>query len=580
MQFQTYFHDNVAMVNNFTSTNIQLLLDYSEILSEMSKIEKEYFTKMDLVLRKFSTKLGKKCSILSGKLQLESVEIPTTNSTVLKAVYAQFNEFLNISNEHLKTSTLLQTKSDVFKLQLNKYEESRKKQIQFHQLILSNKDFQNQELNKARLKYLDACDVVEASNQRVSKADEKLQEKLKKQAEDDRLKMIECKNNYLISVNQNNTNCTYYYSNQVPSLMQHFEVLNHRIIQFLQKQTLNLTAGQTEQFNAQLQCTDRISKELALINIADTANAGELLKEQWTLPADEVFKSTPLWLDTDSFDLQEFSITHLTNIYAKNQDKLTNLNLKNDQNKKELQGLDVLIKAYQDNEKLGDYEDVIEQKWSIMRDYEVTMASILKLDHQLTLIKQQLQDKLVLGNNHTFKSTNFAIPASCEYCKNSIWGKGMQCKLCHSSCHPKCESKMNLNCTKEKKRKGTGKSTENLNNRKTIIDDNRMSISPRSDVSSTLIILQATALYSYTATDESEVNMVENDLVSVIQADNGDGWAEIMYEKTGKRGLVPANYIKISQTTPLTTFAQSVASPSITTNTGNRSSVIANYKCN
>ena len=574
IQFEFAFHDNIAAVNNLTSTNIQLLLDYSEVLSEVSKIEKEYSTKMDLLLRKFNGKLGKRYSVLAGKLQLETVEIPTTNSTVLKAVHTQFNEFLNISNEHSKFSNLLQTKSDVFKSQLNKYEESRKKQVQFHQQILSNKDFQGQELSKYRQKYLDSCDIVDISNQRLSKSDDKMQDKFKKQLEDDRMKMHECKNHYLLAINQNNTNLKYYYNNQVPLLMQHFEVLNHRIILFVQKQCINLTAGHSEQFALSLQYVEKVNKDFELISIADTQHAAELLKETFTIPSDEVFKSTPIWLDSDQFDQQEFSITHLTNIYAKCQDKINVLTGKNEQIAKELTGLDVLINAYKDNEKLGDYEDVMEQKWSINRDHEINCLLLLKMQSQMTVIQQQLQDKLVLGNNHSFKSSNFAIPTSCEYCKNNIWGKGMQCKLCQASCHPKCEAKMGLNCTKDKKKKN--KSNENLNSNKRISQSplTPSPSTPRSEVSSTMIILSAVALYNYDATDESEISIKENDQLSVIQADNGDGWAEVLFEKTQKRGLVPANYIKISQAA--TPPAVALTTPAIA---NNRTSMVANYKC-
>eukprot|EP00834_Sanchytrium_tribonematis_P007261 NODE_633_length_5187_cov_0.383844.p1 type:complete len:622 gc:universal NODE_633_length_5187_cov_0.383844:4037-2172(-) len=541
--FALNFHDNVHIINNYTSTNIQFYMEYSELLSEASKIEKEYFTKMDACIRKFQSKLGKRYAILSGKLQLETVEIPTTNSTLLKAVYSQCNEYLNVINEHSKYSTALQSKSDVFKLQLNKYEESRKKHVNFHQMISNAKDQQSQELSKSRQKYLDACDIVDASNQRLQKTDQ--MDKFKKQLEDDRTKMFEHKNNYLVSLNQWNTHVKSYYNQQVPTLMTHFESLNHRMIQFLQKQFTQINTAQVDLYQNQLQFTKKWHQDTLAIHNSDTTNASELLKETFQLPNEESFKSTPLWLDTDVLDLQESSIIYLTNIYSKSQDKLTNAANKIDQLNKEIQGLDVLLGAYKENEKLGDYEDVMEQQYQLFKELELQQIHKTKLNAQMQLIQSQLQDKLVLGNNHVFKSNNFAIPTSCEYCKANIWGKGMSCKLCQINCHPKCEVKMGLNCTKEKKKKN--KSIENLS-RKTMFEDSpRMSSSPRSDVSSTVIILQATAMYDYQAQDESELSIKQGDVFSVIQADNGDGWAEILIEKTQQRGVVPANYIKISQ---------------------------------
>jgi hypothetical protein len=53
---------------------------------------------------------------------------------------------------------------------------------------------------------------------------------------------------------------------------------------------------------------------------------------------------------------------------------------------------------------------------------------------------------------HQFKSAYFAIPTSCDFCQQTIWGlgsmnKGVSCKECSYNAHVKCEMKIPPLCT-------------------------------------------------------------------------------------------------------------------------------------
>lgn len=50
------------------------------------------------------------------------------------------------------------------------------------------------------------------------------------------------------------------------------------------------------------------------------------------------------------------------------------------------------------------------------------------------------------------------------------------------------------------------------------------------------------ALYTYSAANEGEVDMVEGERMVLLQADQGDGWCEV--EARAGRGMVPAGWCK------------------------------------
>jgi len=51
------------------------------------------------------------------------------------------------------------------------------------------------------------------------------------------------------------------------------------------------------------------------------------------------------------------------------------------------------------------------------------------------------------------------------------------------------------------------------------------------------------AVYDYDAADDDEASFVEDDrIVNVLQID--DGWVMGIIERTGRKGMIPSNYIE------------------------------------
>lgn len=202
---------------------------------------------------------------------------------------------------------------------------------------------------------------------------------------------------------------------------------------------------------------------------------------------------------------------------------------------------------------------------------------------------------------HEFKHSSFAIPTNCDYCKSSIWGtskKGLQCVLCKYNCHTKCELRVAQNCTKTKGTKNTSvnqkivdsntlqakmasftrnSSSSSINRSQSInskhmdvIHSNKSEITRRQttktkeiprktsstkSVAPTVrsskpknvpLLKNATVLYDYSAQDETELTIKENEIIKVFENNNdGSGWVKAT--KNNKIGIVPANYIQINE---------------------------------
>lgn len=50
-------------------------------------------------------------------------------------------------------------------------------------------------------------------------------------------------------------------------------------------------------------------------------------------------------------------------------------------------------------------------------------------------------------------------------------------------------------------------------------------------------------LYDYEAQDSDEVSIIENDIILGVEILD-EGWAMGTVERTGKRGMIPSNYIE------------------------------------
>ena len=72
-------------------------------------------------------------------------------------------------------------------------------------------------------------------------------------------------------------------------------------------------------------------------------------------------------------------------------------------------------------------------------------------------------------------------------------------------------------------------------------------------------IRYATVLYDFSKSNDSELSVVANDRVRVIQADDGKGW--MMAEYRGQTGVIPANYCELDPEPEAVAAVAAVAPP-------------------
>lgn len=153
-------------------------------------------------------------------------------------------------------------------------------------------------------------------------------------------------------------------------------------------------------------------------------------KSDFTDPKDFLFEPSPVWLDTDEMATNDSALVFLRNMLAKSNANKLNIE---DQQKEIAQD----IKAFsEDLDAMG--KDVCNKNTMGL------LVQILNSEEKKCKLKNE-KLKFDIARNiivsvagesegespHTFKTTSFAIPTSCDYCGRKIWGltrQGMSCK--------------------------------------------------------------------------------------------------------------------------------------------------------
>ena len=187
---------------------------------------------------------------------------------------------------------------------------------------------------------------------------------------------------------------------------------------------------------------------------------------------------------------------------------------------------------------------------------------------------------------HTFKSTSFTIPKSCDYCRGNLWGlsskQGLTCIECGYNCHPKCELKVPPDCphklstSPRDKMRNTTTATTSVCQSST----DTATIRPSSMAGDSRSIY-ARVLYSYDASsdpngphDHQELSIRQGDTLMILSQDDGSGWA-LAQSNTGISGWIPANYVELLPTSTTATTSSELANKSTIATTTTSSPSIA-----
>ncbi|KAG0022473.1 hypothetical protein BGZ80_000175 [Entomortierella chlamydospora] len=472
-------------------------------------------------------------------------------------------------DRHQFSEALISKVYDPLKVLATKKDDARKKHIQFAQKLISERDKSAQERDKAKSKYDASCEEVESSKQKQERAyDEKNQEKLKRSYYQDILDMNNNKNSYVLALQVLNTHRKKYYEEDLPELSNHMQDLDESRIEGLKEIWESYIGLETKlTADAQSHLESMVNGVHAIDASVDSAVFVRTNKVPWTTPADHPFESSPTFNDTEELVVDDNARVFLSNKLMKLRRKQAQVTVDINNRLKDMEGLLNLREAYTSNSSLGDAEEVSENIIETGRSITLLQTMAALYDSEINTIVQAVGETGVQNQPHDFKAASFTIPTSCDYCQSTIWGiakQGFTCRDCGYNCHSKCEMKVPPNCSNVKggakaQRNSMSLSPTTVNTMSSLPPEFAPSATPISELSHqasttvkesesniSLDQVQAHVIYDYKATSPGELSVKAGDVVTVVEGDDGSGWATCRLNGSAP-GLIPASYIEIEQ---------------------------------
>ena len=446
---------------------------------------------------------------------------------------------------------MLSEVTDPLKQLAHRKEDARRRHVAFAQKLTEERQKFSVEKDKAKEKYEHMCDVVDLAKQKHEKApDDKAAERLKKQWHADIMEMNNSKNNYVVSLEVANALKKRYYYTDMPILMDQLQAANEHRIHAVKTYMSDYLALETEATTTYQKLIMNILTQVKAISPEQDSNTflHYHRNSAWVEPADFKFEPTLLWKDTPDLVTDEQAKIYLTNKLAKFRLKLEQTLVEIENKHKELDGLRNLYDAYLKNPKTGDPDEVNENMIETIRAItllELQKTRYLTSINTLTASIGEADD----SRRHTLAKSTFAIPTTCDYCQEKIWGltqQGMTCKDCGYNCHAKCELKVPPYCQTTKPALASSLQSKLSKSNLNLAEVTRSpSLQLTSNPTSPQQLVpgnKARAVYRYEATNADELTVASGDVVTVVEPDSMDGWIKV--ELKGKSGLVPLDYIE------------------------------------
>ncbi|CAK5284133.1 unnamed protein product [Mycena citricolor] len=542
--------DQVDNIASLLDAHLHLLTEVREVYKDRAALEREYATKLQALSKRASEKRAKSLpAFVVGDEPTRSFDPTVLDRNTLNAAFNELISSMNNSaQDHVNLADALTTQVvDVLKNVERAKEELKKREMAFFQKLVNERDRSFNERLKAskakgnayreackvcnlkkHLKYDDECSEVESVRQKqVRASDDRHAERAARQAEQQRVDMLNSKNVYIISTRVANAVKAKFYDEDLPALEDQFQILQGRLVRRFAEILSHSQA-------LEIAHLDTLKGRLAGVEVAieaiDPAQDQNLFIEynirSFTPPVDWKFEPC-----VTHYDTEEMSIEPAPKVFLQN-------------------------KLSRCRSKLKELAPVIDGKrmpFAVPRSY-------LEANHQLTsyatserILKTEAEViSAVIGDDegdqqpHSFKSSSFSIPTQCAYCKSSIWGlskQGKTCKACGISVHSKCELKVPANC-----KHATGSVMRSTS---------RVSPAPPTPSAFVQSVAEETyeetyqtarVLFDFTPTSEFELHVSEGASVQVLEPDtDGSGWVKVSDGQSA--GLVPASYISYEDAT-------------------------------
>ncbi|KAH7913976.1 hypothetical protein BJ138DRAFT_1058030 [Hygrophoropsis aurantiaca] len=554
--------DQVDLIGNSFDAHLGLIGDIRELYRERAAIEREYSAKLQILAKKAAEKKAKNAAIVVfGSSPTKTFDESALHQSTLDNAYSQIIESISSSaQDHVNLSSSLASHViEPLRSIEHRNEDIKKKQIQFYQKLVGDRDRLYADRIKSKQKYDDDCLEVEAHRQKQSHVqNDKHADRAARQFEQQQVDMLSSKNAYLIATAVANQAKAKFYTKDLPILQDSFQDLQTRLITafiavLVQAQSLQMAHEDT--VKARL-----VSVETALKEVDPKKDQNLYIDfniRPFTVPNDWVFEPCSSHYDTDEMSLDPAPKVYLQNKLTKSRTKLRELEPVLQSKRSEVDNLANLLSTDH-----ADATYTLENVNALLDTKNQTVfyeTSECVLHSEIEIISAALGDDVGGQNPHTFKSSSFSIPTSCGYCKSSIWGlskQGKTCKACGLSVHAKCELKVPAECSGIP---GDHKISEVVSRTSSTISrsESRTAVSSKvGEIPTPSSFVQpdtprqvedahplARVIFDFAASSPFELHVSEGTLVHVLEEDDGSGWVKVADDFGGK-GLVPASYIE------------------------------------
>ncbi|KAG6024245.1 hypothetical protein E4U41_001827 [Claviceps citrina] len=443
--------DGFKPASAWVGHGIAWLDDIQQFYRERSLIEKEYSAKLSALAKKYFDKKNKKSSQLSvgdtpsmtpGSLESASLTTWSTQLTTLESRAA----------EHDKYGSLLVTQvAEPLKYYGARFEELRKRHVEYADKLATERDSTYGELRKVKGKYDAVCQEVEARR----KKSESHHDKAKAQSayQQQIYEMNNAKNSYLISINVTNKQKEQYYHEYVPEVMDSLQDLSE-----FRTVKLNALWDAASKLEATLlhdshEMLNHLSQEIA----RNSPHLDSLMYMQHNMgtfiePPDKEFEPSPVWHDEPTMVVDETAKIYLRNVLSKSKSQLGELRREVDKKRRDFDAVKILKQRVREGTEKKDELEVLRSMFALQEDLHSVDRQRLTAEVETCTITAVVGDVTLGAKNHNFKGQTFKIPTNCDLCGERIWGlsaKGFDCRDCGYTCHSKCEMKVPADCPGE-----------------------------------------------------------------------------------------------------------------------------------
>ncbi|TFY64582.1 hypothetical protein EVG20_g5899 [Dentipellis fragilis] len=570
----SHYQDQVDRVASLSEAQLDLFGDIRDIYRERVALEREFAGKLQLLAKKAAEKKTKKMgAAVFGSEPSQNWNEDTLSQSTLNNAYAKIiGSLVNASQDHVNVADALSNQVvDVLKAVERKADDNIKKQAQFYQKLLSDRDKIYNDRLKTKQKYDEECIEVEGYRQKQDRAnDDKHAGRAAKQYEQQQTDMQNAKNIYLIATVVANQTKARFYTKDLAKLEDQYRectledtlTLAHHRTEHLQNHLVTKFVSILHHAQALLtthyeSLKSRVVAVDAALGEVDAGKDQDLFVEYnvrpFTAIPDWVFEPCSSHYDTGEMSLEPGPKVFLQNKLSRCRGRRNELAPLLQTKSAEEEKLIAIVTAYKDNQSLGNVDEVMEDY--LDASHQTTLYEISKtvLDAEIETVESHLAGDEGGQSPHAFKSSSFTIPTECGYCGTSIWGLS-SCRLYRkpASRHRQSDS-LSRTASVLSRSSSQGRPCSPAPRRES---DQILASSLKTPVATPSSFTRselrtsvkeehptARVVFAFTPTSPFELAVREGAMVHVVEEDDGSGWVKVA-DGSGGKGLVPASYIE------------------------------------